>query len=340
MNQLPYMQFYVADWDRDTRHLSLAAAGGWIRILSALWTSPTRGRLTLAVVGWARVMCATVDQAQSILDELCDEDAPVCDHERRVDGKVTLISRRMWREYQAAQSHVQRQTRYRERRRGAGADPPVDAPVDADVDAPLTQENQNQNQSSSSSRGPSPQAPPGNEAATAAAVDSLEKAGMGESFAHAALVGLNPEQAVYVARRAIQDLRRYSDKHVFARPDDRGRWLTGAIRAGRSGWLVDMASEAAKVRDLESLRRQTEIERTGEAATVTARAEALGRWRILTPDRRQELATVAAVATYAHLDEKAPQRIRWVKRQASSDIPHISVLDVVIKSELNQGSKS
>lgn len=57
-------------------------------------------------------------------------------------------------------------------------------------------------------------------------------------------------------------------------------------------------------------------------------------------DRRQELATVAAVATYAHLDEKAPQRIRWVKRQASSDIPHISVLDVVIKSELNQGSKS
>ena len=53
MAKLPYMQFYPADYLRDTRCLSLAARGVWMDLICALWHAPKRGQKTLTLEGWA-----------------------------------------------------------------------------------------------------------------------------------------------------------------------------------------------------------------------------------------------------------------------------------------------
>ncbi len=68
--KLPFFQFYPSDYKRDTCALSLATKGGWIDILCMLHGAQNRGTMTLPVVGWARVMGATVDQATAVIDEL------------------------------------------------------------------------------------------------------------------------------------------------------------------------------------------------------------------------------------------------------------------------------
>lgn len=106
---------YPSDFMRDTRALSLAAKGGWIDVLCMLHSSSTRGTMTLPVVGWARIMGASVDQADAVVREL--DGMRVADVVRLGNGDVTLSSRRMLRE------HITReQTRLRvERHRAKGA---------------------------------------------------------------------------------------------------------------------------------------------------------------------------------------------------------------------------
>lgn len=87
---------YPSDYLRDTRALSLAAKGGWADVLMMLHGSSTRGTMTLPVVGWARVMGATVDQADAVIGEL--DVMRVADVLRAGNGDVTLSSRRMLRE--------------------------------------------------------------------------------------------------------------------------------------------------------------------------------------------------------------------------------------------------
>ncbi len=100
---------------RDTRVLSLAAKGGWTDIICMLHSSSTRGRMTLPVVGWARVMGASVDQAEAVLTEL--EMMQVADIERGGNGDVTVSSRRMLRE-----SITREQTRLRVQRHRRNAE--------------------------------------------------------------------------------------------------------------------------------------------------------------------------------------------------------------------------
>jgi uncharacterized protein YdaU (DUF1376 family) len=53
MAKLPFMPLYVADYLGDTRCLSLATRGAWMDILCTLWKSPTRGKRSLSLEGWA-----------------------------------------------------------------------------------------------------------------------------------------------------------------------------------------------------------------------------------------------------------------------------------------------
>lgn len=94
---------------RDTRALSLAAKGGWVDVLCMLHGSSTRGTLTLPAVGWARIMGATVDQAEAVISEL--DVMKVADVKREGNGDVTISSRRMLRE-----SITREQTRLRVQR--------------------------------------------------------------------------------------------------------------------------------------------------------------------------------------------------------------------------------
>lgn len=94
--KLPFIQFFPSDYQRDTRALSLAAKGGWMDVLCMLHGSSTRGTMTLPVVGWARIMGATVDQAEAVISEL--EIMRVAEVAREGNGDVTISSRRMLRD--------------------------------------------------------------------------------------------------------------------------------------------------------------------------------------------------------------------------------------------------
>jgi len=107
----PAIQFYVGDWIQDTRSLSLAAKGAWIDMLCLMWRSQTRGKLTDDMVGWARVIGASVEQTEAVIAELVEK--RICDTVTERNKKVTLICRRMYRDYKEKQYHAVRQQRYR-----------------------------------------------------------------------------------------------------------------------------------------------------------------------------------------------------------------------------------
>ncbi len=120
--KLPWIKFFPNEYLRDTRPLSLAAKGAWMDILCALHSAQNRGEMTLPVLGWARVIGASVDQTVAVLDELSD--MQVCD--RVTDGNadvtdgnkmVTLRNRRMVTERNGKENTRKRVERYRDRKR-------------------------------------------------------------------------------------------------------------------------------------------------------------------------------------------------------------------------------
>lgn len=70
MADLPFMQFYVADWLKDTRMLSVASKGAWIDTICHLWNSELRGIDSGTITEWARLWAVTEDEAEAILSEL------------------------------------------------------------------------------------------------------------------------------------------------------------------------------------------------------------------------------------------------------------------------------
>lgn len=122
MAKLPAFQFYPGDWIQDTRALTLAAKGAWIDILCALWRSQTRGSLAMPLMGWARLLGCTADQAAAVITELVD--MQICDS--NLDGslsrgllsgdrkaEVRLECRRMTREEKSRQINALCQKRHR-----------------------------------------------------------------------------------------------------------------------------------------------------------------------------------------------------------------------------------
>lgn len=101
--ELPYFNFYVSDWIRDTRVLTASAKGAWIDILCAMWTSPERGTVTLHPSALARMIGLSDDGVVRVLNELTVEHQ-VCDRENLADGKIRLTSRRMVRDAAAMTS--------------------------------------------------------------------------------------------------------------------------------------------------------------------------------------------------------------------------------------------
>ena len=116
MGKLPAFWFYPGDWIQDTRCLSLAAKGAWIDILCAMWRSPTRGSLSLPIIGWVRLISASVDQTEAIISELVD--MQICNTVTDHNKNITLTNRRMVREEKERQQNVDRQKKFREKQQG------------------------------------------------------------------------------------------------------------------------------------------------------------------------------------------------------------------------------
>jgi len=94
--KLPFIQFFTADYQRDTRALSLAAKGAWVDVLCLLHCSETRGTKTLKLQAWARVLGASEAETGEVITELAELN--IADVKHSVTGEVTLSSRRMLRE--------------------------------------------------------------------------------------------------------------------------------------------------------------------------------------------------------------------------------------------------
>jgi uncharacterized protein YdaU (DUF1376 family) len=96
MADLPYIQFFPADWLQDTRVLSLSSKGAWIDLLCAMWTARERGRLRMRLSAYGRLIGATDERTAQILEEITD--LGIAEREDGEDGTVTLWCRRMVRD--------------------------------------------------------------------------------------------------------------------------------------------------------------------------------------------------------------------------------------------------
>jgi uncharacterized protein YdaU (DUF1376 family) len=94
---LPFFQFYPSDHIRDTRALTLPAKGAWFEILCQLHSAEQRGRLSLTIEAWARLIGASPDETEKVIAEL--EELRIADISRDAsNAKVTIACRRMLRE--------------------------------------------------------------------------------------------------------------------------------------------------------------------------------------------------------------------------------------------------
>lgn len=117
MSKAPADQFYYADFLRDTNELSLAAVGGWMKCLCKMWFSVTRGQISMPLSGYARMFGCTVDQAKAVVEEI--REFGIGDVVTEPNGNITLINRRMYREWKEAEANRLRQQKYRERQKEA-----------------------------------------------------------------------------------------------------------------------------------------------------------------------------------------------------------------------------
>ncbi len=87
MGKLPFMQFYPADWIRDTRQLKPAVRGYWIDLLCAMWNSPTRGQIIWPLYSFASFFGVSAERARDTVLELLETGTAAGDFLNDVDGR-------------------------------------------------------------------------------------------------------------------------------------------------------------------------------------------------------------------------------------------------------------
>jgi uncharacterized phage protein (TIGR02220 family) len=101
MGKNPAFQFYPSDWTRDLDDLDIQIEGAWIRVLCRLWWASPKGQATKTLKEWSRILRKTERKTNEILKILIEKgiaDGSVLDNQN-----VTIISRRMVRDYQISQ---------------------------------------------------------------------------------------------------------------------------------------------------------------------------------------------------------------------------------------------
>lgn len=110
----PAFLFYVGDWMKDpaVRMCSPAARGIWIDAICAMYERDDGGRLSGTYEQLAQVCHATPVQMREAVRELRDTGAATVVISA---NEITLICRRLARSVSAAEKHVARQKKYREK---------------------------------------------------------------------------------------------------------------------------------------------------------------------------------------------------------------------------------
>lgn len=111
MAKLPFMQWYPADWIKDTRELSLLEKGFWVDVINFMWQAPKRGELKTTLEGLSRLIGCRWNEVEAIMKGLIEKGILECHAESH--DVVTLVSRRMKREENARELTALRQSKAR-----------------------------------------------------------------------------------------------------------------------------------------------------------------------------------------------------------------------------------
>lgn len=138
MAKLPYMQFYVSDYQADVRCLPMDTQGAWMQILCILWRTP-RGKRRLTGEEWAReIGCPAADLSLYLkvlehhkVGKISRELIENVEH-------ITIISKRILREKMKQTLALKRKRKQR------------DTSMSRACPTNVTPKNQNQNQKSES----------------------------------------------------------------------------------------------------------------------------------------------------------------------------------------------
>ena len=112
MGRQPSFQCYPNDWSRDLEEHPLEIEGAWIRICCKLWWAEERGKSCKPVEHWARLLSVDVDNLVRIMGYI--EKFKIGDVTNN-NNSVTVINRRMYREYKDRENTRLRVKRYREK---------------------------------------------------------------------------------------------------------------------------------------------------------------------------------------------------------------------------------
>ncbi len=114
MGKAPAFQFYPSDWLSDTqlRMCSPATRGIWIDFLCYMWESPEKGKLSGSVKRLSRLVGVSEDEFLEFLEEM--EEFGFGDVTKGHDD-VTLINRRMHKEFLERENARLRKQRQREK---------------------------------------------------------------------------------------------------------------------------------------------------------------------------------------------------------------------------------
>lgn len=111
MSKQPFVKIYADNALASLMPLSLSGCGAWFKIVLVLSQAQNRGVKSMSRQAWARVLGASAEQADRVLDELKAEQA--FDFEE--DGSTLQItSRYMVRETKELEQNRSRQERFRE----------------------------------------------------------------------------------------------------------------------------------------------------------------------------------------------------------------------------------
>lgn len=122
-------KFWYDDWmaDPNLQRAGLEAQGAWMRVLCTMWHDGVP-EITESLEFWAKILGVSQASTERLLKLVLDKKAG---EGKMVDGSVTLISRRLLREFNNRQSRRLRQQRWRENKSVDGS---VDALVDGQID--------------------------------------------------------------------------------------------------------------------------------------------------------------------------------------------------------------
>ena len=86
-NNMPYLQFYPADWSADTRILSLAARGAWLELIIAMHVRGRTSKISGTIKRLAGLVGCSEEEFEEVLKEL--EEQEIADVSRECNGDVT-----------------------------------------------------------------------------------------------------------------------------------------------------------------------------------------------------------------------------------------------------------